>query len=73
MVAGFTNRPVAIVTGAAGGIGAAVAAALDERGYRLVLQGFGDQAKGAALAAGLTSEISASYHWSEGGPCRNAE
>ncbi|WP_131748214.1 mycofactocin-coupled SDR family oxidoreductase [Frankia sp. Cppng1_Ct_nod] len=33
----MTGSPVAVVTGAARGLGAAVAAALDERGYRLVL------------------------------------
>ncbi len=45
------GSPVAVVTGAARGLGAAVAAALDERGYRLILT---DIATGAAAPAAPT-------------------
>ena len=49
-----TSR-VAVITGATGGIGAAVAKALSEAGYRLVLSGRSEQ-KLAAVASGLPSQ-----------------
>lgn len=45
---------MAIVTGATGGIGAAIVRSLDERGYRIVAHGSGTVEAGEALAASLT-------------------
>ena len=49
------QNKVAVITGATGGIGAAVAQALSQAGYRLVLGGRSEQ-KLAALAARLAGE-----------------
>ena len=47
------DAPVAIVTGATGGIGAALAREFDRRGYRLLVHGFGDEVAGERLASSL--------------------
>ena len=52
-----TERPVAIVTGSTGGIGRAIAEALDARGYRLVVHGLGDAEAGERLAAGFADAV----------------
>jgi len=53
------EAPVAIVTGATGGIGAALAREFDRRGYRLLVHGFGDEATGQRLASSLRCAV---YH-----------
>lgn len=47
----MNESPTAIVTGATGGIGRAIASALGDRGYRLLLHGWRTAAEGEELAA----------------------
>lgn len=48
------QQPVAIVTGATGGIGTAICRALDGRAFRVIAHGLGTQDAGDTLAAGLS-------------------
>lgn len=45
----MSDSPVAVVTGATGGIGRALARAFDDRGYRLLIHGFNTLEAGEAL------------------------
>jgi ketoreductase RED2 len=50
-------RPVAIVTGATGGIGLALAKTLDDRGYSVLVQGYRDEERGRQITAELTDAV----------------
>jgi ketoreductase RED2 len=52
-----SDAPVALVTGSAQGIGAAVVRRLDAEGYRIVVNAERDDPAGRALAASMTSGI----------------
>ncbi|MEV0067484.1 MULTISPECIES: SDR family NAD(P)-dependent oxidoreductase [unclassified Amycolatopsis] len=52
-----TKSPVALVTGAAGGIGAAVCRALARQGHRVVVHDFGKPEAGDALVAELPDAV----------------
>jgi ketoreductase RED2 len=50
-------RPVAIVTGATGGIGLALARKLDDRGYSVLVHGYHDEERGRQISAELTDSV----------------
>jgi ketoreductase RED2 len=50
-------RPVAIVTGATGGIGLALARKLDDRGYSVLVHGYRDDERGRKISAELTDSV----------------